>query len=33
VAVAAAEAISLFEQAIAIDPNFANVYALLGLCH
>jgi hypothetical protein len=27
------EAIPLFEQAITIDPNFANVYALLGLCH
>jgi tetratricopeptide (TPR) repeat protein len=30
---ACAEAIPLFEQAIAIDPNFANVYALLGLCY
>lgn len=26
------EAISLYEQALVLDPNFANVYALLGLC-
>lgn len=29
---ACADAIPLYEQAIAADPSFSNVYALLGLC-
>ena len=28
-----AAAISLLEQAIDLDSEFANAYALLGLCH
>lgn len=28
-----ADAISLLEEAITTDPEFANAYALLGLCH
>ncbi len=28
-----ADAISLLEEAITVEPEFANAYALLGLCH